>query len=99
MVKVKPGIVKSGLGIVYLVIKGTLVLLLTPWLIILSGLGLLIFTVINNKNLKLVCSIVPLVCLVLLFICSKYFFSMMGMGAWVIILGSAGGIVSALKDN
>ena len=97
-VKVKKGVVNEGLGIVYLLLKGTAALMITPWLIIISGIGLLVFTVINNKKLKLVFSIIPLACLLILILCSSHFFAMMGLGAWVIVLGSAGGIVSAIKD-
>ena len=98
-VEVKASTIKAAFGTVYLVLKGTLSLLLTPWLIIISGIGLLVFTVINNKKMKLVCSIIPLACLLWIMLCSKFFFSMIGMGAWVIIIGSIAGIVSAMKDQ
>ncbi len=89
---------KETVGTLILVTRGQLALMLTPWLVIISGLGLLVFTVINNKKAKIICSIVPIACIIWLMICSSNFFAMMGIGAWVILLGSIGGIVSAVKD-
>ena len=90
---------KETLGTAKLVLKGKIALLLAPWFIIISGLGLLVFTVINNKKLKLVFSIVPMVFLVWLMICSCNFFSMMGIGVIALFAGIVLGIVSAVKDQ
>jgi len=89
---------KEAVGTLQLLLKGQLPLMITPWLIIVSGIGLLIFTVINNKKMKLICSIVPLACMVWLIICSTNFLSYMGIGAIAITIGVVGGIVSAIKD-
>ncbi|MGN0367550.1 MAG: hypothetical protein ACI4EK_02115 [Wujia sp.] len=89
---------KEAGGLAHLALKGKIALLLTPWLMILSGLGLLIFTVVNNKTFKLVCAGVPLACLIWLMICSSNFFSMMGIGVWAIMIGIVLGVVSAFKD-
>lgn len=86
-------------GTAHLIIKGQVALYVIPWILIISGIGLLIFTVINNKKLKLVFSIVPLVCFIWLMICSSSFFSIMGIGAWAILVGIILGITSALKDK
>lgn len=89
---------KEIAGTMQLLIKGQLPLMIAPWVIIISGLGLLVFTVINNKKMKIVCSALPIACVLWLMICSSNFFSYMGIGAIAIILGSVAGIVSALKD-
>lgn len=86
-------------GLAHLVLKGRVALIVTPWLIIISGLGLLVFTVINNKKLKLIFSCVPLACVIWLMICSSHFFAMMGIGVWAMVIGIALGIVSAIKDQ
>ena len=96
---IKKSVVKEVIGTAHLIIDGKLPLIITPWLIIISGVGLLIFTVINNKKMKLVCSIIPLVCLVWLMICSSDFFTIIGIGAWAIIVASILGIISAIKDQ
>ena len=91
--------IRETFGTAKLLLKGRAATLVTPWILILCGLGLLIFTVINNKKMKLVFSIVPLACLIWLMICSGHFFSIMGIGAWAIIVGIVLGIVSAIKDQ
>lgn len=92
------GLAKETVGTLMLIIRGQLALMLTPWLILISGIGLLVFTVINNKKMKLVCSCVPIVCLFWLMFNATNFFAMAGIGAWAIIVGSIGGIVSAVKE-
>ena len=91
--------VKETVGLLHLLLKGHVASLAAPWILIISGLGLLIFTVINNKTFKLVFSILPLVSLVWLMLCSSNFFSIIGIGAWAIIAGVVLGVVSALKDT
>ena len=86
-------------GMAHLVLKGRAALLITPWLMIISGLGLLVFTVINDKKFKIIFACVPLVCLLWLMICSSHFFAMMGIGVWAMVVGIALGIVSAVKDQ
>lgn len=96
---IKKSSVKETFGTLHLVLKGQAATAVTPWILIICGLGLLIFTVINNKVAKLVFSAVPLVCLIWLMLCSSHFFSIMGIGAWAIILGIVLGVVSALQDK
>ncbi len=90
--------VKEVFGTARLVLKGRAAALVTPWILIICGVGLLVFTVTNHRKLKLVFSLIPLVCLIWLMICSGHFFSIMGIGAWAIILGIVLGLISALKD-
>lgn len=96
---VRKSSVRETFGTMHLVLKGHAATVVTPWILIICGLGLLIFTVINNKTMKLVFSITPLACLIWLMICSSHFFSIMGIGAWAIILGIVLGTVSALQDK
>ena len=97
--EVKDSSVNELIGTMHLVVKGKAALMVTPWIILLSGIGLLIFTVINKKTAKIVCSAAPFVCFIWLMICSSHFFSIMGIGAWAIIAGIVLGVVSALKDK
>ena len=90
---------KEALGTAHLGIKGRAPLLLSPWLIIIAGILLFVTTITKDKVIKLVAASVPLVCLLWLALCSSYFFSIMGIGAWALIIGSGLGITSALKDN
>lgn len=92
------GLAKETVGTLMLIVRGQLALIFTPWLILISGIGLLVFTVINNKKMKLICACVPLGCLLWLMFSASNFFAMMGIGAWAIIAGSIGGIVSAVKE-
>lgn len=92
------GLAKETVGTIMLILRGQLALMVTPWLIILSGVGLLVFTVINNRKMKLICSLIPVGCLLWLMFCASNFFAMMGIGAWAIIAGSVGGIVSYVKE-
>lgn len=98
-INVRDKSVDEVIGTMLLVTKGQAALAVTPWIILISGLGLLIFTVINKKIPKIVCSAIPMVCLLWLIICSGNFFSIMGIGAWAIIIGIGLGIVSAIKDT
>ena len=95
---IKDGSVKEVFGTARLVLKGRAAALVTPWILIVCGVGLLVFTVTNHRKLKLVFSLIPLACLIWLMICSGHFFSIMGIGAWAIILGIVLGLISALKD-
>lgn len=96
--RISEGTTNEVMGITKLLIKGRTATLITPWVILVSGLGLLVFTVINDKKFKLVFSIIPLVCLIWLMICSSHFFAIMGIGAWALLAGIVLGIVSAVKD-
>ena len=98
-VKVDKSSVNEVIGLVNLIVKGRAALMITSWLMILSGISLLVFTVINNKKLKLVSAAVALACLIWLMICSSHFFSIMGIGAGAIIIGIILGIISAVKDR
>jgi hypothetical protein len=93
------GPAKELMGTVHLVIKGRAALLVTPWIFILAGIALLVFTVINNKNAKLIASGIALVGVIWLLICSSYFFTIAGIGAWAIILAVVLGVVSAFLDK
>lgn len=95
---IKESSVKEVFGTARLILKGHAAALITPWILIICGIGLLIFTVTGHKALKLVFSLVPLGCLIWLITCSGHFFAIMGIGAWAIILGILLGVVSALKD-
>ena len=95
---IKDSSVKEVFGTARLVLKGRAAVLVTPWILIVCGVGLLVFTVTNHRKLKLVFSVIPLACLIWLMICSGHFFSIMGIGAWAIILGIVLGLISALKD-
>lgn len=86
-------------GTVHLILKGQLALAITPWLIILSGIGLLIFSVINRKIPKLICAGVSLACLVWLMVCSTHFFSIIGIGAIALIVGIILSVLSAFLDK
>ena len=97
-IEVKESSIKEVVGLVHLVVDGKMPLMITPWLLIVSGLGLLVFTVINNKKGKMVCSIIPVGCIVWLMLSSSNFFSIMGIGAWAMLLGAIGGIVSSVKE-
>lgn len=96
---VKSSSVKEVFGTAHLLLKGRLALLLTPFIIIICGIGLFFFTIINKKVAKIVLAAVPLACVIWLMICSSNFFSLMGIGAWAIIIGAALGLVSAFMEK
>lgn len=96
---IKESTINSALGTAKLIVKGRAPLLITPWIIIICGIGLLIFTVINKKILKIVFAAVPLVCLIWLMACTSHFFAMMGIGGWIILLSIVLGLVSAFLDK
>lgn len=98
-VKVDEKPINEVLGTVHLAVKGQIPLMLSPWLIIISGILLFVTTITKDKKMKIVFSAIPFVCLVWLMICSSHFFTIMGIGAWAIIAGIALGVVSAVKDN
>ena len=97
-VKIDEKPVKEVIGVAYLAVKGQVPLFVTPWLLIISGILLFVTTITKDKTMKIVFSAIPLVCLVWLILCSTNFFTMMGIGAWAMIIGSAAGITSAVKD-
>lgn len=90
---------KEAVGLISILTKGQLALNITPWLIIIAGLGLIVFTMINKKVPKLVCSGVALLALIWLMICTTNFFAVMGIGAWALIVGAALGVASAFLDK
>lgn len=98
-ITLKEHTINAAIGTVKLVVKGRVPLLITPWIIIICGIGLLIFTIINNKIMKIVFSAVPLVFLIWLMVCTSHFFAMMGIGAWIILLSIVLGFVSAFLDK
>ena len=97
--KIKASSVREVFGSANLLLKGRVALLLTPYIILISGLGLFFFTIINKKIARIVFAAIPLLCILWLMLCSTHFFSIMGIGAWAIVLGSALGIVSAILDK
>ena len=97
--KIKASSVREVFGSANLLLKGRVALLLTPYIILISGLGLFFFTIINKKIARIVFAAIPLLCILWLMLCSTHFFSIMGVGAWAIVLGSALGIVSAILDK
>ncbi len=86
-------------GTMHLLLKGKAALMITPWLILLSGIALLIFSVVNMKVPKLICAGVSLASLIWLMICSSHFFSIIGIGAVALIAGIILAIVSAFLDK
>ena len=98
-IDLKEHTINAALGTAKLVVNGRVPLIITPWIIIICGIGLLIFTIINNKILKIVFSAVPLVCLIWLMASTSHFFAMMGIGAWIILLSIVLGFVSAFLDK
>ena len=96
---IKDSSIKEAFGVAYLCIKSGTILFFAPILLIISGLVLLYGALKNNKIVKIIASSIPLVCLLILIISSKYFFSYMGIGAFVLILGSALGYVSAFLQK
>ncbi len=98
-VKVDEKPIYEAMGTAHLAVRGHLPLMLSPWLIIISGILLFITTITRDKIMKIVFSAIPLVCLLWLMLCSSHFFTIMGIGAWALIIGPALGITSALKDN
>ncbi len=98
-VKVDDKPINEVMGTIHLAVKGQVPLMLSPWLIIISGILLFITTITRDKIMKIVFAAVPVVCLFWLVLCSSHFFSIMGIGAWALIFGAGLGITSALKDN
>ena len=98
-IDIKTSSINEVAGIAKLLVKGRFVLLISPILIIICGLGLLIFTVINNKLFKIIFSAVPIVFIFWIMACSSHFFSMMGIGAWALLAGVILGLVSAFLDK
>lgn len=96
---VKKSSANEVFGTAHLLLKGRIALMITPWLILLSGLALLVFTVVNMKVPKLVCAGVSLASLIWLMICSSHFFSIMGIGAGALIVGIILAVVSAFLDK
>lgn len=98
-VKVRKSSVKEVFGTLHLVLKGRTALLITPFVLILCGIGMFLFTLINKKVAKIVCSSIPVASLLWIMLCSSHFFSIMGIGAWVILVAAALGILSAIMDK
>lgn len=96
--EIRSSSIKETFGTVRLILKGHAAALVTPWALIICGIGLLVFSVINNRKLKLLFSLIPLVFLIWLIACSGHFFDIMGIGAWTIIIGIILGVISALKE-
>ena len=98
-VKVDEKPIHEVMGTAHLAVKGQMPLLLSPWLIIISGILLFVTTITRDKIMKIIFSAVPFVCLLWLMLCSSHFFTIMGIGAWAILAGTVLGVISAVKDN
>lgn len=96
---VKKSSANEVFGTLHLLLKGKVMLLITPWLILLSGIAMLFFSVVNMKIPKLICAGVALASLIGLMICSTHFFSIMGIGAVALIVGIILSVVSAFLDK
>lgn len=96
---VKKSSANEVFGTMHLLLKGKIALLITPWLILLAGIGMLVFSVVNMKVPKLACAGVALVSLVWLMICSSHFFAIMGIGAVALIVGIILSVISAILDK
>ena len=98
-VKIDEKVIKEAMGTAHLAVRGQVPLLIAPWLLIISGILMFIATINRDKMMKIIFAAIPLVVLVWLMICSSNFFSIMGIGAWAIIVAIVLGAVSAFKDN
>ncbi len=96
---VKKGSANEVFGMLHLLLKGQVALAVAPWLIMISGIGLLIFAIINRKVPKLICAGVALACLIWLMVCSTHFFSIVGIGAVALMVGIILAVVSAVWDK
>lgn len=90
---------KEVFGTAHLLLKGKVALAVTPWLLLLSGIALFVFSVANMKIPKLVCAGVSLGSLIWLMACSRHFFSIMGIGAAALMLGIVLAIVSVCMER
>ncbi len=86
-------------GTLHLLVNGEVALMITPWIFILCGIAMLIFTVINSKRAKLISMIIALAAFIWLIVCSSHFISMMGVGALAIAVGIILGVISTFKDK
>lgn len=89
----------EAFGIAHLLLKGKVALAVTPWLILVSGIALFVFSVANMKIPKLVCAGISLGSLIWLMACSRHFFSIMGIGAVALMLGIVLVIVSVFMER
>lgn len=90
---------KEVFGTAHLLLKGKVALAVTPWLLLVSGIALFVFSVANMKIPKLVCAGVSLGSLIWLMACSRHFFSIMGIGAAALMLGIVLAIVSVCMER
>lgn len=90
---------KEVFGTAHLLLKGKVALAVTPWLLLVSGIALFVFSVANMKIPKLVCAGVSLGSLIWLMACSRHFFSIMGIGAVALMLGIVLAIVSVCMER
>lgn len=90
---------KEVFGTAHLLLKGKVALAVTPWLLLVSGIALFVFSVANMKIPKLVCAGVSLGSLIWLMACSRHFFSIMGIGAAALMVGIVLAIVSVCMER
>ncbi len=91
--------VKEALGTAHLVVAGKLPLMLSPWIFIIAGIMLFVFSIANVKAGKIITSLVAAATLLWLILCTKFFFSMFGMSVIVLFIAVVCGILSAIKDK
>ena len=83
----------------YLALQAQIPLIVSPWLIIISGVLLFITTVTKDKKMKIIFSSIPLLCFLWLALSTTEFFYISGIGAWTLLLGIILGAVSAFNDK
>lgn len=96
---IRKSTLNEAFGTVHLLLKGKVALAVTPWLILVSGIALFVFSVANMKIPKLVCAGISLGSLIWLMTCSRHFFSIMGIGAVALMLGIVLVIVSVFMER
>lgn len=96
---IRKSTLNEAFGTVHLLLKGKVALAVTPWLILVSGIALFVFSVANMKIPKLVCAGISLGSLIWLMACSRHFFSIMGIGAVALMLGIVLVIVSVFMER
>lgn len=96
---IRKSTLNEAFGTVHLLLKGKVALAVTPWLILVSGIALFVFSVANMKIPKLVCAGISLGSLIWLMACSRHFFSIMGVGAAALMLGIVLVIVSVFMER
>ena len=98
-VEVSGSPIKEAIGTAMLITRGRVPLLIAPWIMILVGICMFVFAMINHKIGKLVCSLVAAGMFVWLALVSSHVISMMGLGAILLFAGIVLGICSMALDK